>query len=128
MTSTDGTQASIRTALLWQLIAGLAGVIPAVLLFGLQLAVSLGFGVLISMLNTVMLGRRIHDAAMAEPEAGQRMLYAGAVKRFVLVLTALVLAYFLTLHLFAVAVGMLLAQVAVFAFAAGSLKDQFRRG
>ena len=54
----------------------------------------------------------------AGKENGRRLLYTGAVFRFVGVLVALLLAYGLGLHLLAVAGGMLLAQIALFAYAA----------
>ncbi|OIO70922.1 MAG: hypothetical protein AUJ58_01465 [Zetaproteobacteria bacterium CG1_02_55_237] len=114
-------------ALLWQLGAGLFGMLAAVLCYDTKVALGLGFGVVIVMLSTMLLGRRIHDAAAADVESGQRMLYAGAVMRFVFVLAALVMAYSLGLHLLAVAVGMVLSQAAMFFFAASGLRAQFKR-
>ncbi len=115
----------IRTALCWQLGAGLAGMAAAVWFFDVGVALGLGFGVLVAMFSALMLGRRIDAAASAQPEIGQRMLYAGAVARFVTVLLALLLAYWLGLHLLAVAAGMLLAQVAIFAYAARHARQSF---
>jgi len=93
--------------------------------FNVGIAFGVGFGVLVAMLTAVLLGRRIDAAAMAQPELGERMLYAGAVLRFVAVLLALLLAYWLGLHLLAVAAGMLLAQVAMFVYAAKSARQGF---
>jgi len=98
--------------------------VAVLLRFDFKVALGVGFGVLIVMCSTVLLARRIHGAADADPESGQRMLYAGAVSRFVLVLASLVLAYGLGLHLLAVAGGMLLAQAAMFFYALGGLKQQ----
>jgi len=122
-----GSSHSVQRALLWQLGAGLVGMLTAVLCYDVKAALGTGFGVLIVMLSTMLLGRRIHGAAATDPESGQRMLYAGAVMRFMLVLTALIIAYGLGLHLLAVAVGMVLAQVAIFVFAASALRTQFKR-
>ena len=123
----EGSSNSVQMALLWQLGAGLFAMLAAVLFYDVKVALGVGFGVMIVMLSTILLGRRIHSAAATDPESGQRMLYAGAVMRFVLVLTALVMAYGLGLHLLAVAVGMVLAQVAMFVFAASGLRVQFKR-
>lgn len=101
--------------------------IAALLRYDIKVVLGVGFGVLIVMGSTVLLARRIHGAADADPESGQRMLYAGAVSRFMLVLVSLVLAYGLGLHLLAVAGGMLLAQGAMFFYALGSLKQQAGR-
>jgi len=125
--NSEGSSCSVQIALLWQLGAGLLAMLTAVLFYDVQVALGVGFGVMIIMLSTILLGRRIHNAAATDPESGQRMLYAGAVMRFVLVLTALVMAYGLGLHLLAVAVGMVLAQVAMFVFAASGLRVQFKR-
>jgi len=118
---------SVHGALLWQAGAGLLGMMAAFLRYDVRVAAGLGFGVLIVMLTTLMLGRRIQGAAAIDPESGQRMLYAGAVMRFVLVLAALLVAFGLDLHLFAVAVGMLLAQAAMFMFAARGMRDQIKQ-
>lgn len=123
----DGLPHGVQKALLWQFGAGLLAMLAAVLCFDVKAALGVGFGVMIIMLSTILLERRIHRAAATDPDSGQRMLYAGAVMRFVLVLTALVVAYGLGLHLLAVAVGMVLAQVAMFFFAASGLRVQFKR-
>ena len=125
--SSEESSSSVQIALLWQLGSGLLAMLAAALFYDLKVALGVGFGVMIIMLSTILLGRRIHSAAATDPESGQRMLYAGAVMRFVLVLTALVMAYGLGLHLLAVAVGMVLAQVAMFVFAASALRTQFKR-
>jgi len=125
--NSGGSSYSVQIALLWQLGAGLLAMLTAVLFYDVKVALGVGFGVTIVMLTTILLGRRIHSAAATDPESGQRMLYAGAVMRFVLVLTALVMAYGLGLHLLAVAVGMVLAQAAMFVFAASGLRTQFKR-
>jgi uncharacterized membrane protein len=123
----DESLHSVQVALLWQLGAGLSGMLVAVLCYDVKVAMGLGFGVLIVMLSTLLLGWRIRDAAAADVESGQHMLYAGAVMRFVFVLAALVVAYSLGLHLLAVAVGMVLSQAAMFFFAASGLRAQFKR-
>ena len=125
--ASDGSSHGVQQVLLWQLGAGLFGMLSAASWFDLQVALGVGFGVVIVMLSTILLGRRIHQAADADPESGQRKLYAGAGMRFVFVLTALVVAFGLGLHLLAVAVGMALAQAAMFVFAVRGLRGQFKR-
>jgi len=93
--------------------------------FNVGIAFGVGFGVLVAMFSALLLGRRIDAAVVAQPEIGQRMLYAGAVLRFVAVLLALFLAYWLGLHLLAVAAGILLAQIAMFAYAARHARRSF---
>ncbi|MDX8392701.1 MAG: ATP synthase subunit I [Mariprofundaceae bacterium] len=115
----------IRIALFWQLGASVPAVLATTWVFGVGIASGVMFGVFVTMLSTVLLGRRIEAAAQAQPEAGQRMLYAGAVVRFIAVLVALVLAYGLGLHLLAVAAGMLLAQLAMFVYAAKTARQGF---
>jgi len=122
-----GSSHSVRNALLWQLGTGLVAMLVVALYYDVQVALGIGFGVLIVMLSTILLGRRIHEAADTDPESGQRILYAGAGMRFVLVIIALLVAFGLGLHLLAVAVGMVLAQAAMFVFAVSGLRDQFKR-
>jgi len=117
---------TIQAALFWQLGVGIAGMLAAGLYFDAKIALGVGFGVLVTMLSSVLLGWRIDAAANAQPEHGQRMLYAGAVSRFVVVLAALMLAYGLGLHLLAVAAGMLLAQIAMFIYAAGKMRMSYK--
>jgi len=107
-----------RAVLYWQAGAGLAGMAVVALWFGNALALGLAYGVLLSIINSAWLIRRIEHAASLDPEHGQRLLYSGAAFRFAGVLAALLLAYGLGLHLLAVAGGMLLAQIASFAYAA----------
>jgi len=116
---------TIQAALFWQFGVGLAGVFAAGFFFGVWIASGVGFGVLVTMLSSVLLGRRIGAAAAAQPEDGQRMLYAGAVLRFVVVLLALMLALWLGLHLLAVAAGMVFAQGAMFVYAAKRMREEY---
>jgi len=114
----------MRLALRWQATAGLLGMLAALLRYDVKVVLGVGFGVLVVMLSTLMLGRRIHSAADSDPQSGQRMLYTGAVARFVFVLAALGLAFALGLHLLAVAGGMALAQATMFVFAATRFRNQ----
>ena len=109
---------NLRRALGWQVVAGLVGVAGAAWGFGVAASAGVAYGVALAMLLAALLGRRVVAASGCKPQQGQRMLYAGAAGRFVLVLLALTLAWLLGLHLLAVAAGMLLAQIAIFAFAA----------
>jgi len=116
---------TIQATLFWQLGVGLTGALASWLYFDGPIAAGVGFGVLVTMLSSVLLGRRIDLAANVQPENGQRMLYAGAVSRFIMVLAALMLAHGLGLHLLAVAAGMLLAQIAMFVYAAVRMRMSF---
>jgi len=116
---------ALREALLWQAIAGLAGSVVSGVWLGALLALSLAYGVLLTILNSFFLARRVGRAADADKVSGQRLLYTGAVLRFVGVIVALLLAYRLGLHLLSVAGGMLLAQVALFAYAARHASDGY---
>jgi len=108
----------IRGVLFWQAIAGLAGSIAVIIWLNVMLMLSLIYGVLLTMLSSFFLAVRCQRAGEADKANGQRLLYTGAVLRFLGVLAALFLAYGLGLHLLAVAGGMLLAQIALFAYAA----------
>ncbi|MDQ6966276.1 MAG: ATP synthase subunit I [Mariprofundaceae bacterium] len=125
--SSGDSSSSVRLAALWQSGAGLIGMVPAYLYFDIKVALGIGFGVMIAMVSTMLLARRIAGAAGTDPEQGQRLLYAGAAVRFVFVLMALVVAYKLDLHLLAVAGGMLLAQAAMFVFAVRGFRHQAGR-
>jgi len=107
-----------RAVLYWQAGAGLAGMAVVALWLGNALALGLAYGVLLSIINSAWMIQRIGYAASLDPENGQRVLYAGAAFRFAGVLAALLLAYGLGLHLLAVAGGMLLVQIASFAYVA----------
>jgi|GEM_PF-5658857 len=108
----------IREVLCWQAVVGLAGSIAVATGLGAVLMLSLAYGVLLTMLNSFLLARRVQRAGEADKKSGQLLLYAGAVSRFSGVLAALLLAYGLGLHLLAVAGGMFLAQIALIAYAA----------
>jgi len=125
-TAVQKSPITLQAALFWQFGFGLAGCFVAGFYFDVRIALDVGFGVLVTMLSSVLLGRRIDTAANAQPDHGQRMLYAGAVSRFVVVLAALILAHGLGLHLLAVAAGMLTAQIAMFVYAAGRMRMNYK--
>ncbi len=102
----------------WQFLAGLAGSVATYLILGVALALSLVYGVLLTMFSSFFLAARCRRAGEADKTGGQRLLYSGAAMRFLGVFAALLLACWLGLHLLAVAGGMLLAQLALFIFAA----------
>jgi len=110
--------ADMRGAMCWSLLAGLAGSIATYLALGVALALSLAYGVLLTVFSSFFLAVRCQRAGEVDKMTGQRLLYSGAAMRFLGVLAVLFLAYGLGLHLLAVAGGMLLAQLALFAFAA----------
>ena len=116
----------LREALLWQAIAGLVGSSVAGVWLGAALALSLAYGVLLTILNGFFLARHVGRAA-ADKVNGQRLLYAGAVLRFVGIIVALLLAYRLGLHLLMVAGGMLLTQVVSFTYAVRHASDGYMK-
>jgi len=120
----------VYAALLWQAGAGLAGISATALWSGFAPAVGVAYGILLSMINSAWLARGVRHAVRLDLASGQRVLYMGAVLRFLVILAALLLAYGLGLHLLAVAGGMFLAQMALFVYAAsctgGDLKNNRR--
>jgi len=97
-----------------QIICGL--VVAGFVLFFVSWHVALAvlYGVGLGLVNGYLLARRIEKASGMEMMSGQRVIYAGAVVRFVGVLAALGIAHWLGLHLLAVAGGFLVAQIASF--------------
>lgn len=110
--------AGIRGVLRWQAVAGVAGSVIIAVWAGAVLMLSLTYGVVLTMLNSFFLAARCRRAGETDKEDGQRLLYTGAMLRFLGVLAGLLLAYALGLHLLGVAGGMLLAQLALLAYAA----------
>ncbi len=85
---------------------------------------AVGYGAGVAVLNALWLARRVAQAARSDQLTGQRILYLGAVLRFLGLVLALVLAHFLGLHLLAVAGGLLVAQLAVFGYPAARSKTE----
>ncbi|RMG91319.1 MAG: hypothetical protein D6703_05320 [Zetaproteobacteria bacterium] len=84
-------------------VAGFGRFIPSMLL-----------GVVLMFLNGAALMYTMQRVAVLSRKSGQRLLYAGAAVRFVLLILALVAAHGLGFYLPWVAGGMLVAQVAVY--------------
>jgi len=103
---------------LWQAVAALWVGLGIAFWLGMMSMLAFAWGVVLAMVSGYFLARRVSQAAVTEARRGQRLLYAGAVWRFLGVLAGLVLAWGLGLHLLLVAAGMLLAQVVMFAVAA----------
>lgn len=80
-------------------------------------ALSFLSGVMLMAGNGWWLARRLDRTDGLSVEAGQQSLYAGAVFRFVSLLTALLLAHVIGLHLLLVAAGMFIAQALIFIYA-----------
>jgi len=117
----------IRAVLYCQAFAGLTGFIAALLWSGPMMALSLVYGVALSVFNGAWLLRRIKLAAGLGPEQGQRVLYVNATLRLMTVLAALFLAFGLGLHLLAVAAGLFLAQVSVYVYAVARAGDERKK-
>ena len=107
-----------RSVWVWQGLIALAVSLGLGLWMGAMVVASFVWGAALAMASGYFLARRVTQAAAADRPRGQRLLYAGAVWRFLGVLAGLVLAWGLGLHLLVVAAGMLLAQVVMFVVAA----------
>lgn len=112
--------------LAFQAAAGLAATTAAALQ-DLEWGSAVGFGCLLALGNNAALARRIVAAGKVVPAQGQRILYLGALWRFVAVMVGLGLAYWLGLQLLWVAAGMLVVQVASFFYGAGVAVWEYRR-
>ncbi|MDX8410901.1 MAG: ATP synthase subunit I [Mariprofundaceae bacterium] len=97
-----------------QIICGLVVAGFVVFFVSWHVALAVLYGVGMGLVNGYLMARRIEKASGMEMMSGQRVVYAGAVLRFVGVLLALGAAHLLGLHLLAVAGGYLVAQVASF--------------
>jgi len=107
----------VRSVVGWQAVSGFIAAGLVGFGFGVIPGLSIAYGVLFSLLNSVWLAKRIERANRMDLSGGQRYLYAGAVVRFLFYLLALVVASAIGLHLLAVAGGLLLAQMAMYAYA-----------
>jgi len=116
--------AGVRKAVQWQAVCGFAfaGIIG--IRFGYISGLSVGYGVLFSLLNGFWLAKRIEQSNRMDLSGGQRFLYAGAVIRFLLFLFALIVASMTGLQLLAVAGGLLVAQVAMYAYAVRRARNE----
>ena len=109
---------NVRATIKWQMILGLIATVGVAIWLGLWFGLAVLYGVVFASLNSFWLARRVERAAVLDQITGQRILYLGAVLRFVALLGALVLAHLLGLHLLAVAGGLLVAQLALFGYPA----------
>jgi len=113
---------------LLQLAAGAVASSAAAWWQGPVIAAGVAYGIGFSMLNAFWLAQRMDRASRLDRANSQRVVYAGAVQRFLFLLLALFAAYRLGLHLLAVAAGMLVAQMAIFVYALSgaseSVQDQ----
>ena len=109
---------NVRATIKWQMILGLIATVGVAIWLGLWFGLAVLYGVAFASLNSFWLARRVERAAVLDQITGQRILYLGAVLRFVALLGALVLAHLLGLHLLAVAGGLLVAQLALFGYPA----------
>ncbi|HKJ83614.1 MAG TPA: ATP synthase subunit I [Mariprofundaceae bacterium] len=118
----------LRRILLLQLAAGAVASSAAAWWQGPVIAAGVAYGIGFSMLNAFWLAQRMDRASRLDRANSQRVVYAGAVQRFLFLLLALFAAYRLGLHLLAVAAGMLVAQMAIFVYALSgaseSVQDQ----
>lgn len=109
---------NVRTTIWKQVIFGLVAAVGVSIWLGPWLGLAVLYGAVFTALNSLWLARRVERAAALDPVTGQRVLYLGAVLRFVALLGILILAHLLGLHLLAVAGGLLVAQLAVFGYPA----------
>jgi len=115
---------AVRSTILWQCILGLVTAFIVSLWQGLMLGLAIAYGAAVAVLNALWLARRVARAVRTDLATGQRILYLGAVLRFLGLVAALMLAHVLGLHLLAVAGGLLVAQLAVFGYPAARSKTE----
>jgi len=115
---------NVRATIKWQLISGLSAAMGVGIWFGPWFGLAVLYGAVFASLNSLWLARRVERAVRADHVSGQRILYLGAILRFLLLLAALLLAHVLGLHLLAVAGGLLVAQLAVFGYPAVRSKTE----
>lgn len=115
---TNGDEGSMGRIIIRLFVWQSALLLAAAMLFWLagrsEWLLSFAFGLVVMAANALALVWVISRAARLESGKGQRLLYATAAVRFVLVLLLLMLAYRLGLHLLLAAAGMLAAQIAVY--------------
>ena len=109
---------NVRATIRWQMILGLVAAAAVAVWLGPKFGLAVLYGAAFATLNSLWLARRVARAAVLDQVTGQRILYLGAVLRFVSLLGALILAHLLGLHLLAVAGGLLVAQLALFGYPA----------
>ncbi len=122
----------VRRVLLVQALAGAALGTGLFIAYGLLHGLSVGFGVLVGMALTLLLGRSVRRAgevAATDPKRGMTLLYVGAVVRFVFVIAALALGLALfRLNPLLVAVGFVAAQLAQLVNARGTTQGTESEG
>jgi len=114
----------MRNAVRWQTVCGFIAACVVGFGYGLIPGLSVAYGVMLSLLNGLWLTKRLDRAQAMDSPGGQHSLYAGAAILFIGFLVALIMAIVLGLHLLAVAGGLLLAQIAMFVYAAGKARSE----
>jgi hypothetical protein len=98
-----------------QLLLGALGFAGLALADRVEFAFALLYGVVLMVVNVAWLARRLAKTESLDAGAvSQRSLYQGTAIRFMALLAALLLAFFLNLHLLIVAGGIFLAQAVFF--------------
>ncbi len=115
---------AVRGTIRWQCMLGLATAVVVGVWRGAMPGLAVAYGSGVAVANALWLARGVARAACAEEATAQRILYLGAVSRFLGLVAALVLAHVLGLHLLAVAGGLLVAQLAVFGYPAARSKTE----
>jgi len=115
---------AVHGTILWQCILGLVAALIVAVWRGVMPGLAVAYGAAVAVLNALWLARRVARAARTDLATGQRILYLGAVLRFLGLVAALMLAHVLGLHLLAVAGGLLVAQLAVFGYPAARSKTE----
>jgi len=120
----QGWTNAVRGTIKWEAILGLMAAIVVALWLGIMPGLAIAYGAGFALLNSLWLARRVEQAARTDKISGLRILYTGAVLRFLALLGALLGAHLLGLHLLAVAGGLLVAQLAVFGYPAVRSKTE----
>ncbi len=108
---------TLRLITLLQLLVASVGVLVLLKVGQTVQAISVAAGVSLMMVNGWLLFARVEKSCELDVGAGQKLLYIGAVARFIMLIAALLIAQRAGLHLLWLAAGMFAAQAVVFVVA-----------
>jgi len=107
--------------LLWILIAGTVVSVLVAVFYDLMIAFSVLAGVSFVLLNQLFMLHQIDQMDTLDIQAGQTQVMLGAAKRFLCLIIFLSIGYYVGLHLLAVAAGLAVAYLNLYAYSAAAL-------
>jgi len=99
-----------------QILTGIIGFLAIIMFGSVVYACSFVYGIALMVANGCWLASRLAKVDGLDVRHGQQSLYAGAAIRFVALIAGLLLAQWFGFHLLVVAIGMFIAQAALFIF------------